>query len=219
VKLLYGLKDGSLSSSKSRARCSKWLQYLLYSTKSKTLKVVILTHFQLSSSVTKCFPTLIELGLSTAATATAAVGQVTLQTNTGINVTLHDVPFQAVAQGASSTEGEAGTFVTDEIMRVGNEFAGAVGDIDFSFLEFTNCLTGPRHYDRLVAKTFATLAALMVAWYVPELVRLAATRCTTCVSVAKRESLRTFYETARSVPVWCVCGVECTHNTAVTWLC
>ena len=176
VKLLYGLKDGSLSSSKTRRRCSKWLQYLAYSSKSKTLRIVLLTHFQLSSSVTKCFPTLDELGLSSTATMTFS------------NAT--DIRNRTV--GIKSMK----ELTTDEMMRVGTEIAGAVGDIDFSFLEFTNCLTGPRHYDLLVAKTTATLAILIIAWYVPELIRLAATRLS-CVSTEKRASLSAIHKTAR----------------------
>ena len=125
----------------------KWWE----SMKSKTLRAVIIGHFQLMSSIPGSFPELnVQQNSSTlipdpTKTATAA----------------------AAAAGSNATAAVSVTF----FKQVLGDVTSTVSNINISVFEVMDCFLGPRHEGRLICTTLTALTMLAVAGAVPRFLR------------------------------------------------
>ena len=128
LKTLYGLKTEKQVGRMKRCslRLKKFAKNIkegvFLSHKSRTLRYIIITHFQLSA-ITKNFPSL-KVARETGGKSETGAADAALPSSNGFAV------------------------VTAEIQSVGNEIAGAVGDINLRFADFISCLTGNREKKR-----------------------------------------------------------------------
>jgi hypothetical protein len=128
LKTLYGLKTEKKVGRMKRCslRLKKFAKSIkervFLSHKSRTLRYIIITHFQLSA-ITKNFPSL-KVARETGGKSGTGAAAAALPSSNGFAV------------------------VILEIQSVGNEIAAAVGDINLRFADFISCLTGNRKKKR-----------------------------------------------------------------------
>ena len=117
------------------------------SMKSETLRSVIITHFQLSTSIMVSFP---DMDVSKAANSPAQA-KIVVDTN------------------SNSTT----SFFKEAL----NDAAGTVTSLNVAVLEYIGCFVGPRHESRLVYSTMTAIGLLLAASVVPWAFRRASRIC------------------------------------------
>jgi hypothetical protein len=103
--------------------------------KQSTLRTVIITHFQLMSSIYGSFPEMnVDLDHSKAATTAAAA----------------TATATATATAASNRTAEPLPVLPRTFTKVVDEAAGAIFNIKLTAIEFFTCFMGPRHESRVL---------------------------------------------------------------------
>ena len=118
------------------------------SMKSQTLRAVIITHFQLYSSIQRSFPEL-NVQLKTSA-ATAPVPAIPTPTAGPVGNSTAPVAYFQKALG---------------------EATGAVSNLNVAVFEIVGCFLGPRHEARLLYTTATAITLMVVASIVPRIIR------------------------------------------------
>ena len=155
VTYLYDLRDqGKMYGSFMRLG-NKFVEWWS-STKVATLRFVMLTHFQLLSSISTSLPDLFEHRWD---------GR--QQQSDGSN--------RRSTNSTSSSDG----FV-DQVQDGLANVAGAVSNANAAILEFVACFIGPRHWHKLFIPSLTSMACLALAWLVPSTLKWAAKRGVVC---------------------------------------
>jgi hypothetical protein len=118
------------------------------SMKSQTLRAVIITHFQLYSSIQRSFPEL-NVQLETSA-ATAPVPATPTPTAGPVGNSTAPVAYFQKALGDAT---------------------GAVSNLNMAVFEIVGCFLGPRHEARLLYTTATAIALMVVASIIPRIIR------------------------------------------------
>ena len=115
-----------------------------------TLKAVIITHFQLMSSIAATYPELnVRLDPNAAAAATATTAAASNNTAGAQNNT---TPVMMVKKAVG-------------------DITGAVSNLNVAVFEYIGCFVGPRHEAKLLYTTATALTLMLVASLVPWIVR------------------------------------------------
>ena len=119
-----------------------------------TLKAVIITHFQLMSSISATYP---ELNVRLDPNAAAAAVATTATTVAASNI-------KAGAQNNNTTP-------VMMVKKTVGDVTGAVSNLNVAVFEFIGCFVGPRHEAKLLYTTVTALTLMAVASLVPWIVR------------------------------------------------
>ena len=117
------------------------------SMKSHTLRTVIITHFQLISSIDRSFPDMV-VNLSE-------------RKNTA------DVSAAAEAASNSTVGPHNSILALSSIESAVNNVAGAVSNVNIAVLDFIACFLGPRHLNKVVYTTVTAIGLLLVTSALP----------------------------------------------------
>jgi hypothetical protein len=162
LAFFYDLKSGSKSTNPLRARLARLYDWY-GSTKTQTLKVVLITYFQLVSSIPRSFPLV--------AGASTTEGE-----HEGAGPTSSAVVGDSISNSTGPLDS----------MKVALEPAlDFVGNLNVQALDVIQCLIGPRYIDRLIFCAAIILGSICVFWSAVLLLHLCACMCgRTCTRLA-----------------------------------
>ena len=159
----YRLKSGKGSMNPIRARFAR-LGDWYFSIKTQTLKVVLVTYFQLLSSIPRSFPLVARAGTSSKGSESPAEASAT------------SASTQA-AQGYNSTEPTKQAGPMDLMMAAFQPVLDALGNFNVQVIDTIQCIVGPRYIDRLTFTATLIIGSIGTAWAIVGILHVCACVC------------------------------------------
>ena len=166
----YGLRVGQISINKWRARVKRLVAWWV-SPKTQTLKFVLISHFQLMTSVSRNFPQLTPEHARTTDTSTSSM-PIGSGIGSGISSGISNTTgFQSNGEDSSLASSpltvQVQVAVATSIINSREALAPffeAIGNANLEVIKLYACGYGPRHFDKLVAVTAIVLGLIVLAW-------------------------------------------------------
>jgi hypothetical protein len=153
LSFFYELEKGRISSNKCRLRISRFLAWK-ESGRVQAIKIVLITHFQLISSVSRAFPRFHEADV-------ALLNRLNNVSLADTNHSLHDL--------GGSVSGKGGGL--SAVRQLLEPVLDVIGNINLDVIEIWSCAMGPRHITKMVFLTSTIIVVMGLLAVLPMCVR------------------------------------------------